>query len=141
MFRWLFDTNIIISGLFWSGNESKLLELAISQKYEAVICEFVLKETERIIQEKFPKMKNKAAPLLNMLIDSAEKHPLLTEKEIITFKQKRKNIIKDKKDLIILATAVKADVDAIITGDSHFYNSKVQKLIEIIDARKALELL
>ncbi len=141
MYRWFLDTNIIISGLFWSGNESKLLELAISKKYEAVICEFVLKETERIIEEKFPEMQKKAEPVLKMLIDSTERYPLLKEKEIIAFKQKRKDIITDKNDLIILATALKAKVEAIITGDNHFQNSKVKKLIEIIDAGQALELL
>lgn len=141
MYRWLLDTNIIISGLFWSGKESKLLELAIAEKYEAVICEFVLKETERIIEEKFSEMQNKAEPLLKILIDSAERYPLLEEKEIITFKQKRGDIINDKNDIVILATALKAEVDAILTGDNHFHNSEVKKIIEVIDANKALELI
>jgi len=50
-----------------------------------------------------------------MLINSGTKFPLLPEKEIIVFKQKHDEIITDKRDLIILATAHKANVDAIIS--------------------------
>jgi len=63
MYKWMLDTNIIILGLFWSGKESKLLKQALSQKYEALIWEFVLQETKRIIEEKFPDIQNKAQPL------------------------------------------------------------------------------
>ena len=139
MYKWMLDTNIIISGLFWAGNESKLLKQAISKKYEAVICEFVFQETKRIIKEKFSNMQNKAQPTLEILINSVTKYPLLSEKEIIEFKQKQGDIITDKSDLIILATAHKANVDAIITGDNHFLNSKVTKIIDIIDANQALK--
>ncbi|MFW6282064.1 MAG: putative toxin-antitoxin system toxin component, PIN family [bacterium] len=141
MYKWMLDTNIIISGLFWSGKESKLLKQAISQKYEAVICEFVLQETKRIIEEKFSKMKNKAHPTLELLINSVTKYPLLSEKEVIDFKQKQGEIITDKSDLVILATAHKANVDAIITGDNHFLNPKITKLINIIDTKQALQII
>jgi len=138
MYRWLLDTNIIISGLFWSGNESQLLKLAVAEKYEAVVCEFVLRETERIINEKFFKMQEKVQPVLNMLIESAENYPLLEENEIIKFKDEYGKIINNKGDLVILATALKAEVDAILTGDKHFDNLEVRKLIEVIDANQAL---
>jgi len=139
MYRWILDTNIIISGLFWAGNESKLLKQAISKQYEAVICEFVLQETKRIIKEKFTRFKNKTQPPLEILVNSVEKYPLLSEKEIVDFKQKHGKIITDKSDLIILATSYKAEVDAIITGDKHFYNPKIKKIIKVIDAKEALK--
>ena len=139
MCRWLLDTNIIISGLFWSGNESKLLELAIAEKYEAVISEFVLREAERIIKEKFSEMEEKVQPVLSMLMNSAENYPLLAENKVVEFKNQHGEIIADKGDLVILATAFEAGVDAIITGDKHFDNSEVQELIEVIDAGDALE--
>ena len=69
MYRWLLDTNIIISGLFWSGRESKLLKQAISKKYEAVICEFVLQETKRIIEKKFSGINSQAQPFLEILVN------------------------------------------------------------------------
>lgn len=139
MYRWLLDTNIIISGLFWSGNESRLLEMAIENKYEAVICEFVLRETKRITAEKFPSMAEKIHPTLNILVDSSERYPLLVEDKIIEFKTKHGEIITDKNDLVILTTALEAGVDAIVTGDQHFDNLEVRKLINVIDAGQALE--
>ena len=138
MCRWLLDTNIIISGLFWSGNESKLLELAIAEKYEAVISEFVLREAERIIKEKFSEMEEKVQPVLSLLMKSAENYPLLAENKVVEFKNQHGEIISDKGDLVILATALEAGVDAIITGDKHFDNSEVKELIEVIDAGDAL---
>ena len=93
MCRWLLDTNIIISGLFWSGNESKLLELAIAEKYEAVVCEFVLREAERIIKEKFSEVEEKVEPVLKMLMKASEKYPLITEDEVIEFKNEHGEII------------------------------------------------
>jgi uncharacterized protein len=139
MYRWLLDTNIIISGLFWSGNESELLKLGIANKYKAVVCEFVLQETERIVAEKFPKMAEKVQTALDMLVDSSEIYPLLQQDKVIEFKTKHGEIITDKNDLVILATAFEAGVDMIVTGDKHFYNLEVRKLVDVIDAGQALE--
>ena len=139
MYRYLLDTNIIISGLFWSGNESELLKLALENKFNAVICEFVIQETERIIDEKFADMENKIQPILSMLLNSVERYPLISSKKINKFNNKHENIISDKQDLIILATALDAQVDAIITGDKHFDSPKIKQLITIIDAKKAFE--
>ena len=47
-------------------------------------------------------------------------------------------IWKDKNDLVILVTAFKTKVDAIITGDKHFDSVEVRKLIEIMDTNQAL---
>jgi len=81
-----------------------------------------------IIDEKFFEIKEKVQPALNMLVDSAEKYPLLEENEVIEFKNEHGEIINDKGDLVISPAALEAGVDAIITGDKHFDNTEVKEL-------------
>ena len=140
MCRWLLDTNIIVSGLFWSGKESELLELAVAEEYKAIICEFVLRETKRVVADKFSGKIDDAEASLNLLVDSAEKYPLLSKQEISRFKNKMElDCELNKGDLIILITAIKSRAEAIITGDEDFYKPEIKELIGIISTDQALQ--
>ena len=140
MYRWILDTNIIISGLFWSGKENKLLELAVAEEYKAIICEFVLQETKRVIENKFPEMENKAEVSLNLLVKSAKVQPFLPAQELNQFIYNwNLDIELSKGDLIILATAANSKAEAIITGDQDFHESEIKEIIEIISADQALQ--
>jgi predicted nucleic acid-binding protein len=86
-------------------------------------------------------MGEKVQSALNLLVDSSEVYPLIEEDEVVEFKTKHGKIITDKGDLVILATAFKAKVDGIITGDKHFDNLEVKKLIEVISASQALKMI
>ena len=44
------DTNIIISGLFWSGTPKKILELLDEKKIDAFATSDTLEEYEEIIE-------------------------------------------------------------------------------------------
>lgn len=56
----VFDTNILISGMGWSGRERKLLLLAVSEEYELVISDKILKELVGVLQrEKFSHLDSK----------------------------------------------------------------------------------
>ena len=140
MYRWLLDTNIIISGLFWSGKESELLELAVAGEYKAIISEFVLRETKNVIAAKFSEMADKAETVLNLLVESAERYPLLSAREVNQFINSRDlEIDLNKGDLIILATAFNAKAEAIVTGDKDFHKPEINKLIQIIGTAQALQ--
>ena len=140
MYRWLLDTNIIISGLFWSGKESELLKLAVAGKYRAIISEFVLRETKAVIAAKFSEMADKAETVLNLLVESAEKYPLLSAQEVNQFINSRDlEIDLNKGDLIILATAFTAKAEAIVTGDKDFHKPEINELIQIIETAQALQ--
>jgi putative PIN family toxin of toxin-antitoxin system len=51
--RVVIDTNVIISGLNFSGNELQVLELGREGKIEVYLSSFILAEVERILQNKF----------------------------------------------------------------------------------------
>lgn len=139
MCRWLLDTNVILSGLFWSGNESWLLALAQEGQFQAVLCEFVIKETRRIISEKFPESSERAQVALEILFAKAERYPLVSTKQIRRFKKEFGDVIPDQKDLAILAAAKESHVDAIISGDKHFHRPDVKSIVTVMTAAQALK--
>jgi putative PIN family toxin of toxin-antitoxin system len=51
--RVVIDTNVIISGLNFSGNERQALELGRDGKIQVYLSPFILAELERVLQSKF----------------------------------------------------------------------------------------
>ena len=51
--RVVLDTNAIVSGLNFSGNEFRVLELDISGRVQMYLSPFILGEVERVLQRKF----------------------------------------------------------------------------------------
>jgi uncharacterized protein len=51
--RVVIDTNVIVSGLNFSGNERQVLELGREEKIEVYPSSYIVAEVERILQNKF----------------------------------------------------------------------------------------
>jgi putative PIN family toxin of toxin-antitoxin system len=51
--RVVIDTNVIVSGLNFSGNERQVLELGREEKIEVYLSSYIVAEVERILQNKF----------------------------------------------------------------------------------------
>jgi putative PIN family toxin of toxin-antitoxin system len=139
MFRALLDTNVIISGLFWDGNERKLLTLAVEGRFRAILCEAVIMETERIIrlkQDKLPGSPESAARALSILVTASEIPPAIAEEEILEYRGR----IEDRCDLAILAAAIASGAQAIVSGDKHFWTPQVEELICVLKARDLIDL-
>lgn len=47
------DTNVLVSGLLYRGNESRVLELALDGKIKLVLSRQVIEEARRTLVEKF----------------------------------------------------------------------------------------
>lgn len=138
MYRWVLDTNVIISGLFWAGSESKLLTLAQEEKFKPVLCGFVIEETHRIIREKFSELTDTAESTFEMLLAVSEYYPMLTTGEIMRFKENFGDVIQDPHDLEILVVVKNSGVDALVSGDKHFHTAEVQEVICVLTAGEAL---
>ena len=50
MIKAVFDTNTILSGILWSGNESRLINLVETEQLKLYISQEILKELERILE-------------------------------------------------------------------------------------------
>jgi len=110
--RILLDTNILVSGLVFHGNEHMVLKKAETGSIILVLSDFILLETRVVLGEKFKGYEN--------LLDVFLKHILyelipgeLIQETLAVLEGK----IRDKKDTHVLASVMISDPDYIVTGD------------------------
>lgn len=131
------DTNLLLSGIFFTGNESKVLDLV---EIDLVTCEDAVNELYTVINEKLKYLKGRTFE-----IALSETERALSDIEIIPqakYQQKLKiaeNLIFHKKDIPILAAVLYAKPDYFLTGDSHFFTDKIKNIIRVMTARDFLE--
>ncbi len=129
------DTNVIVSGLFWFGREKKILQLAIEGKIEVYTSNFLLKELTRVLH--YPKL-NKYLKAK----DISPKEVVLAFQKIakVTKGNLRVEVIKnDHSDNYVLACAVLAKADFVVSGDKHLLGLNSFKRTKILRPREFLE--
>lgn len=119
MLRVLIDTNVLLSGLFFEGNEEKILNAFRFGKILLIIPEHVLAETKRIIQEKGTKLGHKEGALqtLESIIQNTEIVPVSAYYSNF---EKAKGMIRDPEDAPILAAVLSVPHDYFVSGDKDF---------------------
>ena len=122
------DANILISGLFFKGPENTLLKMGILGSINIVTCEFVIEEAREVIKRKFPEVENNFDNII----------------EIITVLKTEKNgnarkLMRDKKDIPVLATALKHKPDYFVTGDEDFHTSEIKGLLNVVRTQDFLK--
>ncbi|MBU0636528.1 putative toxin-antitoxin system toxin component, PIN family [Candidatus Micrarchaeota archaeon] len=119
MLRVLIDTNIFLSGLFFKGNERKILEMAALGKIRLFLPEHVLIETQNIIQRKSQCFGNQPQAL-NMLKQITDKARIIPIREYKAKLPKANKLIRDPKDAPILAAVMSVQHDYFLSGDKDF---------------------
>jgi putative PIN family toxin of toxin-antitoxin system len=108
--RIVLDTNVKISGIFWTGNPSAILHLWINDKFELLLSDEVFKEYTLTL---FRISKGKKDDLVNRwLILFAEYSNFVTVK-------KRFKLSPDPDDNKFIECAIAGNADFIVSGDSH----------------------
>jgi putative PIN family toxin of toxin-antitoxin system len=120
------DTNVLLSGLLFGGNESRLLTLAAQGKFTLLLGEIVLRETERVLARKFPTQTAVLPALL-----AAIPHQLIPLPNFAELEPYR-NLLTDPADIPVLASAVKGRAGVLVSGDAHFFRPEVQKIIPVL---------
>lgn len=103
------DTNVLISGLHFEGNENRILVLFYRGIIEVYLSPFILRELEIILEKKFCWEKKQVRILLDKINDIAV---------IVHPKHKISEIKTKEADNRILECAVEANADYIVTGDT-----------------------
>lgn len=136
----LMDTNILISGLFYKGNERELLKLILYDQIDGLLPEDVVDECIRIIMEKFEGTKElqKALELLSAILSKCKIIPREIYKDKIA---SAKEIIKDTKDVPILACAQAFSPDYFVTGDIDFHEIQKKVNFKIVKTKQLLEII
>ena len=108
----MIDTNIIISAALFPGKQMKELFTLFINEYNLFLSTYSLSEVERVIARKFPEKARTMAIFLHELRYTIIYTPTI---DILG-----KIAVRDPKDAPILASALSADVDILITGDHDF---------------------
>ena len=123
------DTNILISGIFFKGNESILLDM-IGVNF--VTCEDAVNELLEVTKKKL-----KYLGIRSIEIAIVELQRALSDIEIIPkVKYIRKieaaeQLMGYKKDIPILAAVLEIAPDYFITGDKHFFTEKIKRIVNV----------
>jgi putative PIN family toxin of toxin-antitoxin system len=125
------DSNVIVSGIAWEGNERRLLELGLSGDIELVTCTYVLSEIERALS----KFGYSMAMIIDELLHLRAFMRIMdaTEDEV----RKHWGILRDKSDVPILASAIKSKC-IFVTGDKRF-RQKASEHVKVMTALEVVE--
>jgi len=132
--RVMLDTNVLISGMVFSGPERRLLE-AIQEDHVLVVDDFLLAEALEVLARKFPGKEQ----LFNILLRSfkVEKYPMPPEEKI----REAAEHLRDPKDAAVLASVLLANPDIFVSGDKDLHTPDVRALACVYTTRQALMLL
>ncbi len=108
--RVLCDTNVLVSAFIAGGPPSRVIEAAIDGRLELVLADPVLGELERVLTVKLGFEPERVRELRTLLID-------LASERVDAPAQAPEAITGDPDDDVILACAVAAGVQLVVSGD------------------------
>ncbi len=108
--RAVLDSNVIVSGLGWSGAPARIVEAVLAGELVLVTSAPLLAELRRVLA--YPKLA-KAIPDGSRLADLVELSSVVVE-PLSVFA-----VAEDESDNRVLEAAVAAGVDCIVSGDEH----------------------
>jgi putative PIN family toxin of toxin-antitoxin system len=116
----MIDTNVVISAALFPGQRINRFLEVISQNHSLFLCSYTLEEIERVIKKKFPNRMEAMEIFLRKLSFTLIHTPTV---DVVGAGFH----IRDDKDYPILASAMVADVDVLITGDKDFDDVNVER--------------
>jgi uncharacterized protein len=123
----VFDTNIYLSAIITEGMCSKILRRARAGDFELISCAVILKELRSILSNKFELSKEDIVIAKGPIIEAIT--------EIIKPTMNIRNICRDPDDDNIIACAMAAKADYLVTGDKDLLVLETYSNIKIINPR------
>jgi len=131
------DTNILLSGIFFEGNESKVLGLV---EIDLVTSDDVVSELRQVVHKKLRYLKERTLEIALLETERALSDIVIVPRSGYSQKIKdAEKLISHKKDIPILAAVLFAKPDYFLTGDAHFFTDKVEKVVTLMTAKDFLD--
>jgi uncharacterized protein len=132
--RVVLDTNVLVSALIGEGKPAKFIQNVLKKQVELLISKPILDEFVDVIAR--PKFldyvgEGEVKDFLQLIVDVGA---------VVDVKS-RFNVIADRNDNSILATAYDGKADYIVSGDRHLLELRKFRGIRIISVDRALRLL
>lgn len=133
--RLVLDTNVVAAGLLWEGPANRLVEEAFSGRIELATSPALLVELEGIFpRAKFARQIAKQPhTIAGLVLRYAELAKLVHPEPIAPV------VLRDPDDDHVLACALAAQADLIVSGDSDLLNLKSYQRIPIVNPVEALK--
>ena len=126
--RVVLDTNVFISGVFFTGLPYQILEAWRDSKIKIIVSPDILDEYRRVAEDlakQFPGID--LQPILELLTVNAE---------VVLSEDLPEPVCTDPDDDKFLACALTGGVDIIISGDKHLLRASGYRALKILSPRK-----
>lgn len=123
----VFDTNVFIAAIITEGICSKLLHRARMHEFSLVSCPFITKELRRTLSKKFSLSRDEVTSAMEPVGEAID--------QVIEHTVKITNTCRDADDDNILACAVAAKADYLVTGDSDLLELRNCRGVKIVTPR------
>jgi len=132
--RAVLDTNIVVSGLLWRAAPRQVLDAARDQRITLHTSSVLLDELAEVLSR--PHLAsviaaNQASPAFLM-----QRYAMLAQ--LVIPAQTARVVAKDIDDDAVIACALAARAEWIVSGDAHLLNLKHYQGMRIIDAAEAV---
>lgn len=129
------DTNIVFSGVIFDGPEARLLGMAQSGAFTLLIPDYVVAEARAVVSRKMPAFLD----VLGEFMDQGFLVRVPPPPPDLIFVAER--MIRDRKDCIVLASAMDANPFCLVTGDKDFHTEVIRAKVMVVTANQAISLL
>lgn len=130
------DINVLVSGSLWKGNPSRLLDAVLDGVATLCVSPAVLAEFQEVVDRiKFRKRLEATHRNAQELISLFRGAAVVVEDRSIPLPSN----LRDPDDVLVLACAVAAGADAIVTGADDLLSMKIFEGMPILTVRQALE--
>jgi putative PIN family toxin of toxin-antitoxin system len=127
------DTNVIISGLLWLGNPGRLLEAAAHRRITLYISPVLVAELRATLSyDRLAQRVQRSGLTLDELLTRFLNVAIVLEPASVP------QVVRDPDDDHVLACALVASADLIVTGDKDLLTLNTYENIPIVTAAEAL---
>jgi len=131
-YRVLVDTNILLSGIFFEGNESSILDLI---ELDLITSEDAVVELQKVVKKKLKYLKERTFEIALAETEKALADIIIIPRNKYSHKLKEADfLIRHKKDIPILAAVLYVKPDYFLTGDAHFFTDNIKSIVNVITA-------
>ena len=132
--RLVLDTNVLLSGSFWDGASSEIIERIENKEIELVLSKEIIAEFAKVLE--YEEIQQKIRDKNLEMKRTIEK--IVSISIIVEPTRKIEFVKEDKDDNIILECALEGKADFIISQDNHLLKLKEFEGIKIITPEEFL---
>lgn len=132
--RIVLDTNTVVSGFLWDNEPRAIIDAAMEERIKLFTCAALIEELAGVLpRQKFAERLAEKQLSIPVLIERYTVLADIVEPAILSGP-----VSPDPDDDLVLATALAANAELIVSRDKHLRNLKHFHLIPIVNATDAL---